>query len=66
VKLCVICGASVKNHNPKTTTCQPLCTRAKHNKRSHQEQVAYELAHPDFDFDTPINANNWDEPVESL
>jgi hypothetical protein len=27
---CVICGASVRNMNPKCNTCSPDCTKAKH------------------------------------
>lgn len=41
---CVVCGALFKsnrrasNHN----TCDPLCTRAKHAKRTREEQTIWE------------------------
>ena len=63
VRLCVMCGAKVINHNPKTQTCQPLCTRARYNNRTMQQQLEYELAHPDIDFDYPMRSDNWNEPI---
>jgi len=35
------------NLNPKANTCGALCTAAKHNGRTHAEQMAWELASPD-------------------
>ena len=41
---CVVCGARVRNQNPKTNTCDPTCTRAKHASRTRQEQIEHEMA----------------------
>jgi hypothetical protein len=46
-RLCIICGARVKNMNPKTNTCDPICTAAKHAGRTRTEQLAWEMKHPD-------------------
>ena len=48
---CVICGARVVNTNPKTNTCDSICTRAKHAGRTRQEQIEYEMdidGHEDY------------------
>lgn len=37
-RLCEICGARVENLNRKTTTCDPVCTRAKHNGFTNRAQ----------------------------
>ena len=50
-RLCIVCGARVKNMNPKTNTCDPICTRAKHASRTRQEQIEYEMdidGHEDY------------------
>lgn len=36
-KRCVICGARVRNHNPKTITCSPECTAKRYGKPAPQE-----------------------------
>lgn len=36
-RLCVICGARVRNQNPKTTTCCPDCTAVKNGKPPTEE-----------------------------
>lgn len=40
---CVICGATVINRNPKTTTCDPVCTRAKHAGKTRLEQTQEDM-----------------------
>jgi hypothetical protein len=35
---CVICGARVRNINPKVNTCDPICTKAKHNGLTRAQQ----------------------------
>lgn len=40
---CVICGARVRNQNPKTTTCDSICTLAKRLGLS-RNQAAIKLA----------------------
>lgn len=42
---CVICGARVRNQNPKTTTCDEVCTGAKRTGRTRQEQLKWEMEH---------------------
>jgi hypothetical protein len=42
-RLCEICGARVANLNPKTTTCGPVCTRAKHNGLTRALQIKRDL-----------------------
>jgi hypothetical protein len=51
MRACILCGARVRNQNPKTNTCDPICTRAKHAGRDRQGQIEYELANgsPDDD-----------------
>ena len=48
-RVCVVsdCGARVRNQNPKTKTCSPECTRAKHAGRTREEQIRYEMDHPE-------------------
>jgi hypothetical protein len=47
MRLCIICGARVRNQNPKSDTCDPVCTRAKHAGRSSRaEQLRFELTNP--------------------
>ena len=50
-RCCVIpdCGATIRNINPKCTTCGPTCTRAKHAGRTRKKQIEYELKHPTND-----------------
>lgn len=43
MRRCVICGAMVRNPNPKTVTCDPVCTRARNNQRSRTEQLHWEI-----------------------
>lgn len=45
---CVICGARVRNHNPKCATCDPICTAARHAGRTRTEQVRWELENPNI------------------
>ena len=44
-KRCVVCGVLFKDvrkyHN--ANTCDPLCTRAKHAKRTREEQIIFEV-----------------------
>ena len=42
-KRCVVCGAKVRNINPRCNTCDPTCTRAKHAGRSRDEQIREEM-----------------------
>jgi hypothetical protein len=43
VRLCVVCGAKVRNQNPKTVTCDPVCTAARKAGRTRPEQLRYEM-----------------------
>lgn len=45
-KKCVVCGARVRNQNPRTTTCDAICTAARNNGKTREQQVAWELEHP--------------------
>ena len=40
----MVCGARVVNQNPKTVTCDPICTKAHHAGRTRQEQIEIEYA----------------------
>ena len=40
---CVVCGAYVRNQNPRTVTCDSICTRAKHNNITRNEQVIRDI-----------------------
>lgn len=40
---CIICGAKVWNPNPKTATCDPICTRARNSERTRDEQIRWEI-----------------------
>jgi hypothetical protein len=42
VRRCVVCGARVKNLNPKTKTCDPTCTAARKAGRTREEQQRHE------------------------
>lgn len=42
-RTCVICGAKVRNQNPKVDTCDSTCTAAKKSGRNRTEQVRVEL-----------------------
>lgn len=42
---CVVCGAAVRNLNPKTVTCDPTCTKARKAGRTRQEQFQWEMEH---------------------
>ena len=46
---CIICGARVRNHNPKCVTCDPVCTAAKKSGRTREGQLKHEMAHPPAD-----------------
>jgi hypothetical protein len=64
-RLCVICGAKVRNQNPKTNTCDPICTRAKHASRTRQEQIEHEMAIDEYNDCMAGHAHLWydtDEP----
>lgn len=41
---CVVCGARVTNRNPKTTTCDPTCTNAKHAGWTREKQISHEMS----------------------
>jgi hypothetical protein len=43
MRLCCICGASVRNQNPKCDTCDPICTRAKYAGVSREEQISVDM-----------------------
>jgi predicted nucleic acid-binding Zn ribbon protein len=51
MRICIICGARVRNRNQSVNTCSPLCTRAKKAKRSRYEQILFELEHPEINHD---------------
>lgn len=53
-RLCIICGARVRNLNKKVNTCSPVCTRAKHNKRTLEEQNKFEIDN------IPYKFHEWD------
>ena len=38
-----MCGARVRNMNPKCNTCDPVCTAAKKNGLTRVGQLAYEM-----------------------
>jgi predicted nucleic acid-binding Zn ribbon protein len=42
-RLCVVCGARVRNQNPKVNTCDSVCTNAKKSGRNRTEQQRYEI-----------------------
>lgn len=44
MRTCIICGAGVRNLNPKTVTCSPMCTRARDAGRTRERQQEYEIA----------------------
>lgn len=46
MRACCICGAGIKNRNAQTTTCDPICTRAKQNGVTRQIQIEREMAEP--------------------
>lgn len=50
---CVICGARVRNQNPKTTTCDETCTAARNAGRTRVEQIQWELANPNVNENPP-------------
>ena len=52
-RLCVICGARVRNQNPRTVTCDETCTEARANNRTRQEQIEHELAKPSDPYEQP-------------
>ncbi len=47
MRLCIICGAKVRNLNPKVNTCGPICTEAKHKGRTHKHQMRLEADRSD-------------------
>lgn len=49
VRRCVLCGAKVHNQNPRTNTCDEICTRAKHAGRTRQQQIVFEQEKPPFE-----------------
>lgn len=40
MKPCIICGARVRNINPKADTCSPECTAKKHGKKEPEQYFA--------------------------
>jgi hypothetical protein len=40
---CEVCGAAVRNMNPKTKTCDPICTRARNNNITRAEQIVRDI-----------------------
>lgn len=40
-RICIICGARVKNQNPKTVTCSPICTAKYHKLESSKSVYNY-------------------------
>lgn len=40
-RLCVICGARVRNLNPKTKTCSPLCTAKLHRRPEPEPHIEH-------------------------
>lgn len=45
-RLCVVCGARVINMNPRTVTCDSICTAARHIGRTRERQIKWEMNHP--------------------
>lgn len=43
VRVCVVCGARVRNQNPKCFTCDAVCTAARKAGRSRGEQLEHEI-----------------------
>jgi hypothetical protein len=41
-RLCEICGARVRNLNPRVTTCGQICTEAKRKGRTRKHQMRLE------------------------
>lgn len=54
-RLCVVCGARVTNINPKTMTCDSICTDAKKNNRTRAEQIRHWVESQPYE---PINDNS--------
>jgi hypothetical protein len=53
MRKCIICGARVTNLNPKTNTCDPMCTRAKKNGVDRIQQANID------DFANRLVENGW-------
>ena len=47
---CVVCGARVRNRNPKTVTCDSICTAARKAHRTRGAQIAQEMKQADTDY----------------
>ena len=62
---CIVCGARVKNINPKTNTCDPTCTRAKHANRTRQEQIEHEMAIDEYNDCMAGYAHLW-QPTDEI
>lgn len=43
-RVCEVCGARVRNFNPRTTTCDPICTRARDNGFTREQQIKRDIA----------------------
>lgn len=43
MRRCVICGARVRNMNPKVKTCDSTCTRARKNKVTREQQIRIDI-----------------------
>jgi hypothetical protein len=59
MRACEICGAKVRNMNPRTTTCDPVCTRAKHAGRTRKEQIEHEMAIDEYNDCMAGHAELW-------
>lgn len=46
MRYCEKCGAKLIGKNANTTTCSPICTKAKHNGLTLREQIAKEESEP--------------------
>lgn len=42
-KTCKVCGARVTNFNPKSNTCDSICTRAKHSGLTRGQQMRQDM-----------------------
>lgn len=47
---CIVCGAAVRNMNPKTVTCDPICTRARNSNISRYDQIMRDIAEEEKEY----------------
>lgn len=45
-RACTVCGARVRNHNPKVTQCDRVCIAAAKAGRTREQQLADDLKNP--------------------